>query len=363
MTTVAPQPIRTQPVSSVGGWRAYCDRVSDLVRPRPMSWSEYRGLSSAARGQYDQARLKWLLMGLIIGTDEQKKSATLLRTIMRENRMRGSGEQALLVSGEPTLGKTTLAKKLGRMVEAQQAKDHPDYRRDGIVPVVYVDAPSNGSGKQLLAALDSFSHGGARPARTTQEDLLRYTIESVHALGVRLLIVDEAHLLSEQRRAAQDPTDILKQIQNATPATVLIAGIDLLDPTGLATRRGAQLLDRAEPVEMTRFTATTSESRMYWEAVLDAFDSALPLIDHEPGLFVANQQLIHDATRGSIGLLNKLITRLVGSMVDDADRPDERVTPARLDEALQMIANASRSEKKLGKAKRGGALVGGRRAS
>jgi hypothetical protein len=258
----------------------------------------------------------------------------LLLSALEDNRYAGKGEQGVMLVGEPKLGKTTLARSMGHALEARWSDKGFDYRGLGQVPVVAVDAPSNGSGKALCTAIDVFFNPETPPvARMTFDEILRNVCHKLRAHGTQLLIIDEAQLLARRHDSHGDPTDVIKLIQNNTPTTVLLSGINLLDSQVFGTRRGAQVVDRCGHVLLEPIVGSTDESAEEWDQIVDDFDSNLPLIDHDPGLLLENANVLHEATGGRIGHLSDIIRSIVRSVLADPERPNEKLTTTLLSEA------------------------------
>ena len=154
--TIAPVPY---PATLLPGWRHNHDTLPD--RPSSLDWNEYKCLDPASQQQHDEARLHWLARGLLVRTDGHRRARHLLLSALEDNRYAGKGEQGVMLVGEPKLGKTTLARSMGHALEARWSDKGFDYRGLGQVPVVAVDAPSNGSGKPY--ALRSTSSSIRKP--------------------------------------------------------------------------------------------------------------------------------------------------------------------------------------------------------
>ena len=312
-------------------------------RPEMLSFREYATMGEEAREDFDEVRLFWLASGMRVNTFVQQQADSDLTRIMRENRLAYSGRGGLILSGPPLHGKTEVALNLARRVERRRANAVPDYRDHGEVPVVLVDAPSNGSGKALMSAICRFFHPDIPvPSSWATPRVFDAAIEQMRQARTQVLIIDEAHLLASRSSGDHgDPTDMIKEIQNQSPATVVLVGVNLLDADVFGTPRGRQVIDRCDRIELAPATNSTANASAEWKALVTAFDRALPLCDHIPGSLTANSTNLLQATEGCLGKLAKLVRRLVTVIIDEPERTDERVTPERLADVLTRTAQST----------------------
>jgi len=313
------------------------------ARPDALSFSEYAAMDDETREAFDEARLFWLTSGMRVNTFTQRQADSDLARIMRENRLAYSGRGGLILSGPPLHGKTEVALNLARRVEKRRANAVPEYRSLGEVPVVLVDAPSNGSGKALMSAICRFFHPDIPvPSGWATPRIFDAAIDQLRHARTQVLIIDEAHLLASRSSGDHgDPTDMIKEIQNQSPVTVVLVGVNLLDAAVFGTPRGRQVIDRCDRIELAAATASTANAGAEWKALVAAFDRALPLCDHVPGVLTANSTNLLQASEGCLGNLAKLVRRLVAAIVDESDRTDEHITPERLADALKQAAQST----------------------
>ena len=322
------------PMTTLAGLRLIFDFTP--ARPEALSFSAYAAMDEAARHSFDEARLFWLRSGMRVNTLAQRRADRDLVRIMRSNRLAYSGRGGLIVNGPPVHGKTEIALTLARRVEARRAKAEPRYRTLGEAPVVWVDAPSNTSGKALMAAICSFFTPDLPvPARWTTPRVFDEAIKRMRDARTQLLVIDEAHRLASRPNGDHgDPTDMIKEIQNQSPATVVLTGVNMLGTEVFGTPRGQQVIRRCDIIQLGPGTNSTADAATEWEDLVAAFDAALPLCDHAPGLLTANSTNLLTATAGRLGDLATLMRRLVEGIVNDPDRTDEHVTPQRLADTL-----------------------------
>ena len=330
--------------TTLPGLRQFFD--TDVPRPESLSFADYLAMDSANRDRFDEARLFWWTSGMRIRTFALQRAHSNLARVMRRNRLAYAGRGGLIVSGPPVHGKTDIALSLARRVEKQRAHTEPDYRDLGEAPVVMVDAPSNGSGKALMAAIAEFFHPGIPvPSRWTTPRVFDAAMEQMRHAKTRLLIIDEAHRLAEHRNGDHgDPTDMIKEIQNQSTATVVLVGVNLESTLVFGTPRGKQVLDRCDHIRLASYTRSTDASASEWRLLVESFDLSLPLCGHEPGLVSANSAPLLDATAGCLGELAKLMGRLVSTVVDEPDRHNEVVTPERLADVIEDYVLSSGNE-------------------
>lgn len=327
--------------ATLSGYRLWIDEVQ-ILRPESVTWAQYQAMSLDVRKAYDHRRLLWLTSVFRVNTPELLLAQQRLERRLLTNALKNTGEGGILITSDvPYSGKTTILRALARQTENRQRKEDPDYRRHGIVPVVFIDAASNASGKGLLERIYAFLSPLPAAAGTTTDQYLRLVVNLLRHHHVRILIIDEAHLVASRRDAHGDPTDIIKLIQNQSRTTVVLAGVNMLSEAVFGTSRGLQVTARADTITIRRPSLTSSQGVKQYIDFLATVDDALPLIEHTPGVLTSHYRQVYDVTRGILGNLIRLVEDLTMDILSDPNRPHEHVTPRRLSSALETGAAIS----------------------
>jgi hypothetical protein len=322
------------------GWRHWYDEMP-LTPPLIVTWSEYEQMDPIDRRAYDHGRLFSLSRGLRVTTREMERAGAFVKKAVAFNELKGAGERGIIITGPPVNGKTTIVNTLGWQTEYRRARENPSYRDHGEVPVVFIDAISNCSGKGLLQGIYRYFTALPVAVRTNTNQYLDLVLEQLWLTRTLVLIIDEAHNLASRRDLNGDPTDIIKLLQNQGPATVVLSGVNLVSHAVFGTTRGLQVVARCDRVTLQPCTLSTKATIQYFQRLAGAFDRRLPLIDHQPGLLAANYRELHAVTGGIIGRLAHLVEDLAADILLNPDRHDERLTERRLTRVLKAYASRS----------------------
>ncbi len=280
---------------------------AQVDRPEVITVSERKALSSKAREEYDGRREKFLSGGIVLGTPHLSQAKLLLRQRFAENIGRNSGHTGLMLSGDSTLGKTTILKSLMQYVYNKYERQFPDFEEHDEIPVVYIMLPAASTGKRLMQAFAKFFGLTVRSGETLGS-LHNRVVDCLNAARTQLIVVDELHNLAGSGAGSGETSDLLKNLHNDLTATFVYAGIKLSQSTALEGARGNQLAGRFSMLEMNRFNLSNPEDRKTWKDLIVAFEKDLLLAEHQPGSLAAHMQYLFDRTGGSIGSLGNLLT-------------------------------------------------------
>lgn len=121
------------PLTNLTGWRAFVHRTtSPPARPSPEQCS---CLDADQRAADIQERIGYHAELLALQTPDLHKIVSTGRGLLLLNHRQHGARRGLLVSGDPTTGKSTAITALGRAVELAHRKR---LGRDDTVPVVYL---------------------------------------------------------------------------------------------------------------------------------------------------------------------------------------------------------------------------------
>lgn len=310
----------------------------------PVTWPDPVGFDRLDRMPSGEARaytesLTDALMGALVSADEGAAAAQRLEQVVRTNRMRPPGAMQMAALSAPfTAGKSTLIKlwALGvyrALVANQLATNRPTWSPEPGVsadlrPVVYVTLRASSTVKDVNAQLLLFL--GYPPeglARTT-------TTRVLHALkmhGVRLVIIDDAHMLRATNALGRQVLDYVKFLNTELGeqnGTIVLVGAHL---ESTAILDDPQIRGRLTVVKLVPYGIQTTEQRRGWQRFLKSAEApVLPYLPGaEPGLFsrVLPQHLWR-RTQGFVGDTTKLIA---GATLQAIDARRNQITAADLD--------------------------------
>ncbi|WP_438354635.1 TniB family NTP-binding protein [Microbacterium sp. CJ88] len=311
----------------------------DAMPPMPpaLSFEDYCLLPADQRALYDQARDDYVRLTLRVPTPEQDLSTGLLARLIKTNPRRKNSRRGLMISAPLFYGKTELALLLARSVENDHRKHFPDYVDAGEVPVVWVEMTENATGKTLLAQVIRFLAPTAVVAKSSNTDALRVeALNLLHVHRTKLLVIDEAHHLG-----GTEPSSVIKALQNESSTTVALVGISLGSGKAFGSGHGMQVTMRCDMVELRRVDISVDDGLALWTRWVAIFDRNLPLCDHVPGTLTLNARALHAAAHGRLALLAMTVERLVASILDDPDRPNEQVTREQLFAVLDGLQHTT----------------------
>ena len=301
-----------------------------LHRPTVLTDTGYAALSDLERHSYNRSRLLYLSGGILIGTPSLLEAKLLLGQCFAENIGRNSGHAGLMLDGDSTLGKTTIAKALMQWVYAQYQRQFPDFRSFGQVPVVYIEVPAGSTGKLLMKTFAEFFGLTVRSGES-MVSIRNRVVDTMNAARTQLVVVDELHFLANRNAGNGESVDLLKNLHNDLPSTFLYAGVGINGSGLLSGPRGQQLGGRFSVLEMQRFNLSKPGDPKAWRSIISQFEKALPLHHHEIGTLPAMAEYLFERTNGSIGSLGKLLTGAAAETVNNPNIVREEITKALLE--------------------------------
>ncbi|MEU3401988.1 AAA family ATPase [Streptomyces filamentosus] len=281
------------PMSSFALWREYaaCPRVA-APPVSDASWD-----TRALLGYHSQ------FVTLRTPSQEQAKQE-LRRTLLVNNRHRGTARRGLIVSGPPGAGKSTNLLELGRSFErSEQAKrpGSPDY-----LPVAFVAIPASCTPKGLVMEFARFL-GIPVHDRVTESTITDAVCQVMVERRTRLVFIDDVHLLNTRTRPGADSSDKVKTLAERIPATFVLAGVDVETSALLTGPRGGQLAARFKMLRTAPLPHGTGEQKAQWRKLLGDMEQALRLRNHRPGTLARHADFIHLRTGGVMASLFALV--------------------------------------------------------
>jgi hypothetical protein len=268
----------------------------------------------------------------------------------------GSQDSILLVIGPTGVGKSTLARYMvEHAMENATSKMNSDA---GLIPAVYVEAPSSGeddfswrlfytqtlaelredlSAPKVAYGIDPATGRMVRPRGMSHNGLagLRTAVERcLKERDTRFVVIDEAaHIIRQTRRSRLEiQLDTLKSLANkGCSQMVMVGSYDLYQLVSLS----GQLARRIHVVHCERYRQDHPEDVRAFTGCLQKFQSLLPHLWGDQLLQYA--QALHENTLGCIGTLSSVLTR--AAKLAEADG---RWTVGALERALLTEAQRTR---------------------
>ncbi len=307
-----------------------------IKRPTVLTRSQYDGLTAGDRATYNQQRIDYISGGLTVATPDMTLANKLVGRFKVINTQRPLAANGLIVTGPPTVGKTTILTALMKTTWSKCNKEHSGIHDDRI-PVVYIEVPSGSTGRLLMVELASFF--GLTVTRADTKDMIeRRVISALYAAHTELIVIDELHNLDASNRGNGESIDALKLLRDKVRADFVFAGINLEDSALLTGKRGTQISGRFTQLTVNLFDLGDPESASLWGGVIDAFEKALPLAEHKRGTLTSWVPYLHDRTNGNISSLNMLLAGAALDLILEPDGRSEAITKRLLEEQRIDIA-------------------------
>lgn len=295
-------------------------------RPELLTVAQYRRLGDDARFDYNARRANHASGGIRLPTENGDRAQKLFENMLRTN-VAAPNRSGLIVNAEPHLGKTTLVTALMEWLYGRFQADFPEPEYRGHVPVVYVLAKPDTSGKALAKALLSFF--GATPLRNdTTVDMIEHAIGLMQDAGTHMVCIDEFHNIAANNVGNGHTVDYIKNLHEEVQATFVISGIEVTKSKILTdTPRGRQLRSRFTEHTITPYNLVDPDQEAQWKQLLLGFERELPLLAQERNSILRYRSLLMKRTNGSIGALHKLLTRIAVDLIW-ADEPEKELLTA-----------------------------------
>lgn len=239
-----------------------------------------------------------------------------------------SQDSILLVCGPTGVGKSTLATHI--VSNALQKATEEMEQDAGVIPAVYVQAPSSGeddfswrlfyqrilqqlegelSMKKTAYGIDTETGRMVRPRGATGNSLsaLRTAVErALTARQTRFLVIDEAaHIIRQTRQSRLGiQLDTLKSLANECGTQmVLVGAYDLYQLVSLS----GQLARRTHVLHFERYRQDSEEDLRAFRACVQKFQNTLPDLWGEQ--LMPHAEALLENTLGCVGTLSCVLTR------------------------------------------------------
>jgi hypothetical protein len=243
-----------------------------------------------------------------------------LEKLLKYGGTRG-GARFMLLSGDSRSGKSHIA----RAFEQRYPREHLNGRTRA--PVVYVElqgkTTESGTPSQILRAL-----GDVAPAKGTIEEKHSRIITHIRDLGVRLLIVDEAHHLVERKPGQQNrlyaASEWFKFILNNSGCSMVFAGLPVIKSIVDVNPQFAQRTVKG--AELPAYDHALDKPRREYAKVVRQLCQEAPIQVAPHLLDDRGISRFHLATRGLVGNMWELLRwAAINAYHDNHDTIDLKV--------------------------------------
>lgn len=272
--------------------------------------------------------LEWVAQLRLEPTEHTTLFRDMHRVVEKNARTRAGAKTILGITAPNTAGKSTLVRhwalqRYRSLLTENQLRDErvPEWRptrniKADLVPVVWLNIASKAGPKEFNAQLLHFlGHDSDGYLRTTNE---RVAV-TIARQGVRLVIVDDVHLLRTGYKDGQVVLDHLKYINTALGehhATLMLVGANLRGGDIVAD---PQIAGRLRLLDAPVYPIDTVEQKDAWVALLRHAEHQLaPYLPYlEQGSLVKKAPLLWRRTQGYLGDLGDLLRDAAWNAIAD----------------------------------------------
>ncbi|NUU19053.1 AAA family ATPase [Cellulomonas humilata] len=303
-------------------------RAQQPAPPEKLSLIDLHALSSAERAAHLCALRDWLAASQFPTADARRVAATMWN-VVTTNSNSGPGAKTIVAVNAPnTIGKSTAVRAWAheayrqwvgpRISEARLPSWSPE---PGVhaheVPVAWINLQSAARIRDFNAQiLTYFGYPTDGPIRSLSTRI-------AGAIGrhrVRVLVVDDVHLLDTRFKDGREVLDHLKHVNTELGergATMVLIGANLHDSPILAD---PQIAGRLQALEMVPFAVDTLEEKRAWqEFLVDVEQQLLPYLPAASDGLLAKTHVsrIWRRTQGFVGDVSALLRGAVDAAAID----------------------------------------------
>jgi len=286
--------------------------------PSPLTAEQYRALTSNERRRYLHD-LQDSFERLLLPRAQTEPVQSGMDRILRKNARQRPGAKRMIMLDAPfATGKSTMIKDWAQgrhrdWLGDQLSGDLPTWRpQPGMtadrVPVVYATLRSASKVKEVNAQILAFlgyPNEGVKRVTTTM------VVSALFTHGVRLLIIDDVHMLTTRSVTGRETLDYLKFLNSElgeAGGSMLLVGADLKNG---ALHGDPQITGRLQYFHLAPYEITTLPGKQAWQGFLkNAEQILLPYLPGaEPGVFAREHAgFIWRRTQGYVGDTATLLT-------------------------------------------------------
>jgi len=323
-------------------WHEQATTAPPVMRP-PLPHAQLRALSAKERGRYLR-RVEQSFERLVLPRAHTEPVQAGMDRVLRKNVRQAPGAKRMIMLDAPfATGKSTMIKSWAqglhrRWLGDQLTCERPTWRPEpgvtaDLVPVVYATLRSASKVKEVNAQILAF-------LRYPTEGLTRVTttkvVSALFTHGVRLLIIDDAHMLKTTSIIGRETLDYLKFLNSElgeAGGSMVLVGADLKNG---ALHADPQIEGRLQRFALTPYEITTVAGKTAWQAFLaDAERILLPYLPGAtPGLFARQHApYLWLRTQGYVGDTAILLTEgLLTALAADTTLTREHLAAITLSE-------------------------------
>jgi len=275
---------------------------------------------------FDVGARQVALEDTILGHPRYKEALRQLEASATRARNVGLAGRARIMIGGAGDGKTRLLRKLAGQPWAQPTTGSTGDQ----VPMRYIEVPSRVNPRELVKTiLESF--GERAGTRQSAEDILDDLVPLFEGVGLRLLMLDEAHWLmkSKSKEVREANAEFIKSLINRTGVSLILAGMEELDLLHDAFH--AQMRRRLlHKVVLRPYRWASAAERKWFIAILHKYEEAMDLPGRSDLGGEDMARRLYLVSRGSLGVVVQYLSNALELV---AARGGDRVTAADLSSA------------------------------
>lgn len=312
------------PLTTLPGLTAFLER--DTSAPKKLTMDRYRALSPTERERYNDERSDYISRNVIVLTPQVKDCVEKVETMINNNRrLPGEKRPGIILTGLGAAGKTTTTEVVMTNIYNQYKDDFPNMKRDGRVPVVYVEVPFGSTAKRLMTVFARF-FGLTVATRDTHDTLMVRVCAAMREARTQLIVVDELQNLSTKNQGNGESVQALRQLHSQVAGIFILSGVGLRESELFDGATGRQLSGRLTFLDLQSFTLANPRAAAEWRALVRAFEREMPLLAHQVGSLAQHSKTIHDFTAGSISTLAKIFQSSAKALIRNGDPALEFIT-------------------------------------
>lgn len=308
-------------------WHSHA-REEPYPQPEIHTLEELRAMSPAARRGVLRAQRLWMT-SLQFDWPQQHRLHQMLTECVEDNEVLGHGAKEIFaVDAEYGVGKSTLVRQWAIRLYREaigEAIDSPQIPvwepRPGVhahhVPLVWVNLASAANIKEFNTAILEYL---GYPVSGTIRSMNLRVADALDRHRIRLLIIDDAHLLNTRPMQGHDVLDHIKHINTELgerDGTMILVGAQL---DGHPILEDPQIGARLRYVPIGPMGIDTARERSQWQHFLYGIEQRiLPYLPRaQPGLLAGQHApRIWRRTQGYVGDVAELVRRAARAAAED----------------------------------------------
>lgn len=287
--------------------------------PSLRAWSTHRLDSTpfAEREQYAAAVRRYLRSRPLHSPKHRDLASDLAQALAEVEDEPPGARTIVSVSAPFAVGKSTLIKQWGAELYREWVPDStsdtlPEWSdeagtRFDLVPIVYVTLMARSKAKDVHGAILTFL---GYPSRGTTSEITLRTATALRNHRVRLLVVDDAHMLHTKSVTGRETLDALKQINTELGelgGTLVLVGANLTNGPAL---QDPQIRGRLSEHHLAAYDLSTASDASRWQELLASAEATMrPYLPELPQDSLPTQLAgpVFKRTQGFIGDVSTLL--------------------------------------------------------